>query len=193
MLTEAVVRESLRIKLLAGLPSAEAVYEMWVPQSYERADIALIGSTMDGFEIKTERDTLKRLPRQASAYARLFDRCHIVLADRHVKGAIDILPAWWGVILINGGMMPSFECIREAGANSDVDPHTLVRLLWKDEVHAALCTLGAQPEAGAGRFRMWEELLSLVDIATLKTVVRQALVRRDPALARISTKRFSVT
>ena len=191
MLTEAVVRESLRNKLIDGLPSAETVYEMWVPKSYERVDLALIGTTMEGFEIKTERDTLKRLPRQASAYARLFDRCYVVLADRHVQGAIDILPTWWGVMVVDGGMTPRFECIREPEVNHDVDPHTLVRLLWKDEVYAALCEFGAQPEAGAGRFRMWEELLSLIDVVTLKTVVRQALTRRDPTLARIATKRFS--
>ena len=42
-----------------------------MPRSNERAGIAVIGTRMDGFEIKTERDTLRRLPRQASAYARL--------------------------------------------------------------------------------------------------------------------------
>jgi len=192
MLTEAIVRESLRHDLLAAVPSAEAMDEFWVPRSYERADIAVIGPTMDGFEIKTERDNLKRLPRQAAAYSRLFDHCYVVLADRHVREAVDILPSWWGMILIRGETTPTFECLREAHVNRDVDPETLVRLLWRDEVHAVLCALGAPPEPKAGRFRMWGELLELVDIEVLKAAVREALIRRDPNLARISSRRFNV-
>src|SRR5665213_2602297 len=83
--TEAVVRHSLREEMLALAPStAEAIYEFWVPRSHERADVVVIGATIEGFEIKTERDSLKRLPRQAEAYTRIFDRCHAVLAHRHV-------------------------------------------------------------------------------------------------------------
>jgi hypothetical protein len=95
VMTEAAVRHSLREQMLARAPStAEAIYEFWVPRSHERADVAVIGGTIDGFEIKTERDTLKRLPRQAEAYTRIFDRCHAVLAHRHVDKAMEMLPAW---------------------------------------------------------------------------------------------------
>jgi hypothetical protein len=193
VLTEAAIRESLSQELLSGLPSAEAVYELWVPRSYERADVAVIGPSMDGFEIKSERDTLRRLPRQAAAYARLFDRCYVVLASRHIEEALKILPAWWGVMVIRGDTKPGFERIREADVNPDVDPETLVRLLWRDEVHAALCALGAPPEPGTGRFRMWAQLLDLVEVEVLKTAVREALIRRDPGSARISSRRFSAS
>ena len=192
MLTEAVVRDSLRKEVLAAVPRAEAVYEFWVPRSHERADVALIGPRMDGFEIKTERDTLKRLPRQAAAYARLFDRCYVVLAERHVEDALDILPAWWGITVIRGDSTPGFERIRQADINHNVDPETLVRLLWRDEVHATLCAFGAPPDPRAGRFRMWEQLLALVDLEALKVAVREALIHRDPARARIPSQRFSV-
>jgi hypothetical protein len=194
-MTEAVVRHSLREEVLAAAPhSAEAVYEFWVPRSNERADVAVIDSAaIDGFEIKTERDTLKRLPRQAEAYTRLFDRCHAVLALRHVDRAIEILPPWWGLLVIGTGDGPTFIRVRNADANNGVDPETLVRLLWRDEVHAALCELGAPPDPKAGRFRMWEQLLSLLDLDGLKAVVRDALLCRDPSSARIPTQRFAVT
>lgn len=188
------MRHSLREEVLAAAPhSAEAIYEFWVPRSNERADVAVIGSAaIDGFEIKTERDTLKRLPRQAEAYTRLFDRCHAVLALRHVDKAIEMLPPWWGVLVIGTDGGPTFIRVREADANTGVDPETLVRLLWRDEVHAALCGLGAPPDPKAGRFRMWEQLLILLDLDGLKAVVRDALLRRDPSRARIPTQRFAV-
>src|SRR5450755_4976732 len=75
MLTEAVVRESLREEVLARLPElSETIYEFWVPLTNERADVVAIGTSLWAFEIKTHRDNLARLPRQVAAYSRLFDR-----------------------------------------------------------------------------------------------------------------------
>lgn len=192
MVTEAEVRHSLRAEVLASAPSsAEAVFEFWVPPSSERADIAVIGTTMDGFEIKTERDTLKRLPRQADAYTRVFDRCHAVLAPRHVEKALEILPPWWGVQLIDEGL--SFMTLREPAHNQNVDPEALVRLLWRDEAYAALCEIGTVPDSRTGRFRLWEMLLALLDVDSLRRVVRETLLGRDARRARIPSQRFAVT
>jgi hypothetical protein len=194
MITEAVVRHSLREEMLALAPAtAEAIYEFWVPRSHERADVAVIGTTIDGFEIKTERDTLKRLPRQAEAYTRVFDHCFAVVAHRHVEKAIEMLPPWWGVLVIGVDAAPSFSLVREADPNDGVDPETLVRLLWRDEALAALCGLGAPADPRAGRSRMWDQLLGLLDLDSLKAIVRDALLRRDPARARIPSQRFAIS
>lgn len=193
-MTEAVVRHSLKQTILATASTpTEAVYEFWVPRTNERADVAVIGDAIEAFEIKTERDTLKRLPRQAEAYARLFDRCHAVLAARHVDSAVDMLPPWWGVLVYRDDGEPSFEVLRDAAINVDVDAETLVRLLWRDEAHAALCALGSPPDLRAGRPRMWDLLLTLLDLEDLKAVVRRTLLHRDPRQARIPSRRFSVS
>lgn len=191
VVTEAEVRNCIRAAVLASAPLAEAVCEFWVPQSNERADIAVIGSTIDGFEIKTERDTLKRLPRQVDAYGRVFDRCYAVLAGRHVDMALEILPAWWGVQVIDEARC--FSMLRPAEHNYGVDPETLVRLLWREEAYAALCQMGIRPDPRAGRYRLWEMLLTASDLDGLKSVVREALLRRDPSRARIASRRFAIT
>lgn len=195
VMTEAAVRQRLRHEVLstASEPS-EAVYEFWVPRSHARADVAVIGAAVfEGFEIKTERDTLNRLPGQMAAYARIFDRCHAVLALRHLDKAMEMLPPSWGVLVIENDATSSFGVVRVADTNHNVDPETLVRLLWRVEAHAALCALGAQPDPRAGRSRMWELLLALHDLDMLKQVVRQALLYRDPSRARIPSQRFAVT
>lgn len=192
MVTEAHVRDSLRAELLASHEaSTEAMYEFWVPQSNERADVAVIGPLLEGFEIKTQRDTLKRLPRQADAYGRIFDLCHVVLAVRHVERALEILPAWWGVQVIDETL--HFSTLRPAEPNEGVHPQTLVRLLWRDEAFVALCNLGTPPDPRAGRYRLWETLLALLDVEGLKQVVREALLTRDASRAQIPTQRFAVT
>jgi hypothetical protein len=192
VVAEAMVRHWLREDALAsaGQPS-DAVYEFWVPRSNERADVVVISNEMSGFEIKSERDTLQRLPRQAAAYARLFDRCSVVLAERHLVGAVTILPEWWGVIVIvQTGEELSFRHVRSAGPNPDVDPETLVRLLWREEVRSVLSALGREPDRQASRASMWQQLLDVADLDRLKDEVRGTLLRRDRTVARIPTRRF---
>lgn len=192
--SEATVRHSLREDILGAVQGhAEVIYEFWVPKSNERADVVVIGALMQGFEIKTERDNLKRLPRQTEAYARVFDRCHAVLAERHIDRAMDILPTSWGVLVIETEPRLNFRELRGAVVNDAVDAEVLVRLLWRDEAHAALCALGCVPDPRAGRFRMWELLLALLDIDGIKQVVRDALLQRDPTRARISSHRIAVS
>ncbi|MGP0036921.1 MAG: sce7726 family protein [Solirubrobacteraceae bacterium] len=189
---EAVVREALRAHAMAAISGArDAVDEFWVPRSNERADIAVIGRSMDGFEIKTERDTLKRLPRQAEAYGRLFDRCTAVVAQKHSDQAAQILPGWWGIttVVVDGSVR--FTVLRPSRPNAAIDPETLVRLLWRDEAMAALVQLGREPEQRASRGSLWNDLLQSTTVGQLRDLVRRALLCRDPAQARIATRRFT--
>lgn len=179
MATEATVRHALRRHLLVEHKyPTETVDEFWVPRSHERADMAVIGRLLTGFEIKTERDTLRRLPRQAGAYGRVFDRCTVVVAAKHSNAAIDMLPEWWGIVEVSVNGHVTFAETRKARPNQAVDPETLVRLLWRDEVAAALTTLGARPAPRTARSAMWRELLHLADLRQLRAAVRHALVRR---------------
>ena len=104
--------------------------------------------------------------------------------------ALEILPSWWGVQVIGEG--PSFLTLRLAEPNAGVDPETLVRLLWRNEAYAALRELGTPPDPQAGRYRLWGMLLALLDVEELKQVVREALLVRDAARARMPTQRFAV-
>jgi hypothetical protein len=189
---EGIVRDALRERALTAIYGArETVDEFWVPRSHERADLAVIGRSIDGFEIKTERDTLRRLPRQIDAYGRLFDRCSVVVAEKHCEEAAALLPAWWGIttIHVNGGV--SFTEIRQPKRNPAVDPEILVRLLWKEEVAMALVNLGATPVERASRGALWRALLETATFSQLRAAVRRALLDRDPARARIATQRFT--
>ncbi len=141
---------------------------------------------MAGFEIKTERDTLRRLPRQVQAYGRVFDTCNIVTAERHLDAALDLVPDWWGVIAyVNQDCPLAFHQVRASEANRTLDPETLVRLLWRDEVRAALALIGAKADPQESRASMWQHLLDLIDLSRLRDLVRSALLHRDPAAARL--------
>jgi hypothetical protein len=50
-----------------------------------RADLAVFDDCFYGVEIKSEADTLKRLPSQMEGYARYFDRTILIVAAKHLR------------------------------------------------------------------------------------------------------------
>lgn len=190
-MSESIVRAALRLHVMSSVAGAEGTLdELWVPRSNERADIAVIGRCMDGFEIKTERDTLKRLPRQMVAYGRLFDRCTAVLDPRHRPKAETILPEWWGITTVTVDDAVTFTVVRKASSNPSVDPEILVRLLWRDEAFDALVAIGRAPDVRTTRSRLWADLLRFASLTQLRAVVRDALLSRTTDQAKIPNRRF---
>lgn len=169
--------------------SALLVEEFWVPCTRERADLAAVGEELWAFEIKSARDSLRRLPRQTAAYGRLFDRCALIVADGHVAAAREIVPDWWGLAVMDDpDEGPSWQ--RPALANFTIDPELVVRLLWREEAAAAIIGLGQAIPPRCSRIAMWSYLVRELEVEALCRTVREALRRRDPAQAKIPTKRF---
>jgi hypothetical protein len=70
--------------------------------STRRADLALLGQgRFIGVEIKSERDTLKRLSGQLDAYLQTFDEVILVVAERHLTAALKICPDAVSIYLIS--------------------------------------------------------------------------------------------
>src|SRR5262245_39425246 len=76
---------------------ARLVEEMGIWSGSVRIDIALINGSLSGYELKSDSDTLERLPRQLAIYGRVFDYLHLVVGKRHADKARALLPDWWGV------------------------------------------------------------------------------------------------
>src|SRR4051812_8285009 len=67
-----------------------------------RVDVAAVNGALWGYEIKSERDTLRRLPTQVEVYSRVLDFAALVVAERHRDHAVDLLPDWWHVVVVTG-------------------------------------------------------------------------------------------
>src|SRR4051812_34115152 len=65
-----------------------------------RADVAAVNCSLRGYEIKSENDTLNRLPLQIPFYDRVFDFSVIVAAEKHLKYARKIVPQHWGITVV---------------------------------------------------------------------------------------------
>jgi hypothetical protein len=73
------------------------VDEFGLCQGDVRVDVAVINSALNGFEIKSDSDTLDRLPAQQHVYSKVLDTVTIVAGEKHVDGILKIVPEWWSV------------------------------------------------------------------------------------------------
>ena len=141
-----------------------------------RVDIAVINGELIGYEIKSARDNLQRLPRQIEFYNSVFDRVILVVDERHMAGALQLLPEWWGVKGIFGSRL---ESVREGGCNQDVDAWSLCWLLWREEALEILNRHGlSQGMKSKPKRVLFDRLAKSLPLTTLKLEVRQALKRR---------------
>jgi hypothetical protein len=180
------IRNALRKHLDAALerdPTAVLVEEFGVCRGTVRADLAIISQSLRGFEIKSDQDTLKRLPAQAAAYNRVFDTVTIIVGLRHLRAVEDMVPPWWGILLFDTRPegQPKLSCFRLEDQNPSLDPFALVQLLWREDVLGLLEARGlsAGMKSKPRRY-LWEVLSKSFSLGDLQEMVRTQLkVRPD--------------
>lgn len=138
-MTDLQVRTAFHRDVLKKAHACEDTFvvdELGLKNGQVRADIAVLNGKLIGYEIKTDSDTLARLPHQITAYNEVFQRVYIVTGKKHLDGVCASIPEWWGIYLIQerSAGSYSFKCHRKAKANKSQDSFGLSQLLWKDEV-----------------------------------------------------------
>lgn len=182
------VRHALRRSLVerfAAESDTLIVEEFGLLEGSARIDMAAINGALHGYEIKSEGDTLHRLPRQVELYGRVFDYVTLVRSERHGPTSEDIVPDWWGINVACKSRWVSLEVVRDAYRNPVVDPASVAGLLWRSELLSILEARGL--DAGvrsATRARMGDRLAASLVAGELGCVVRDALRARSDWRAR---------
>ena len=177
------IRDSLRVTMASSCSqpkSSLVIEELGVCGGHVRVDLAIVSDVLHGYEIKSDRDSLRRLQRQVEHYSNVFDRATLVVGDRHFSEAIDSLPSWWGVTLffVNGGRI-LFRSIRDSGRNPDRLPRALVQFLWRDEVLFLLKERDLDKGVRSkSRRDLWDRMCTYFDIEEIAEAVRGRLLAR---------------
>lgn len=182
-LRDSEIRAALREKLHlihAGEPDTAIIDELSLSQGEARVDVAVVNGTFSGYEIKSDRDTLTRLPHQLAVYEQCFNTITIVVGSSHVAACRDSVPGWWGIweaIRQSDGNI-ILEERRQPISNDRISPQQVVKLLWRDEVREALKELDAEVRAKATRRELWETLVASISPQDLFRTVRDRLRAR---------------
>ncbi len=154
--------------------------ELGLCRGQSRVDLVAVNGIMHGFEIKSDRDSLRRLQNQVGFYSGVFDCATVVVGKHHLTKTIDIVPSWWGVLLILASPSgPRIEIMRRGKNNPKRDPRSLVELLWRDEAIALL----DQRDASRGirskpRSVIWDRVCEHFDVDEIAAEVRARLKTR---------------
>lgn len=163
-----------------GDADTRIVEEMGIWNGAVRVDLAVINGELAGYEIKSARDTLQRLPAQAALYNAVFDRVHLVAAENHVSQALAQIPEWWGVVVaLQDEDTVRLHVLRPSSQNWALQPIQIARLLWREEALEILETYGSgRGVKRASREQVAERLIMTLGLDELRQEVRQRLKKR---------------
>lgn len=178
------IRKALKQKVLtahARAPDTRIIDELGLDHGAARVDVALVNGILHGFEIKSERDTLNRLPGQMPIYNSVLDRVTLVTCARHAEAVLQAVPSWWGVKVAEVGPRGGtwFHSLQRPRNNPSLQPLAIARLLWRDEALMLLEQIGeARGLVGKPRATLYARLAEAAPLKLLRSYVRERLKKR---------------
>lgn len=155
------------------------VEEFALHRGTARLDVAALNGSFLGFEIKSQQDSLNRLPRQVEFFSRVVDEMTLVCAPRHLSPAAELIPSWWGVIAATeSDGRCELEVTRPSGANPDLDVESCLLMLWRPELQAVARRKGFRGVARSTRSELAHDLARELSHGEARDVVRELVKHR---------------
>ncbi len=108
-----------------------------------KADLVILNGTATVYEIKSERDSLARLPNQIENYKKVFASVNVISSEAHVDAVLSMVPDDVGVMCLS--TRDHIRTVREAVDQPQrVCPVTVLESLRSAEARAVLKMLGVR-------------------------------------------------
>lgn len=147
--------------------------------SSARIDISVLNGSLHGYEIKSERDTLERLPKQVEYYTKIFEYITIVTTEKYIKKVIEIIPEFFGIFLIeNKKGILKLKKIRNSKKNKNIDYFELAKLLWKEELKEILKENKIKKVSSLTRIELTKKLVENIPCNIIKKNVLNKIKNR---------------
>lgn len=170
-------RDLLREPMYINDESTIIIPEMNILNGYVRIDIAVINGLFHGYEIKSDMDTLQRLPRQAEYYSNVFDEMILVTTPKYIEQVQKMIPSWWGIRYYNE--LNELITIRNCYCNNNVDPYSRLTLLWKDELIELLCRYSDKKYKSKTKFALIDIIIKEVPHNVIIEYTREVIKLRE--------------
>lgn len=175
------IRVALKAWLAATAgPDDYLIEELGLERGQARLDLALVNGSLSGYEIKSDYDSLRRLPGQVERYAKVLDHVTLVASPKMLATARAHVPPWWGLIIATRqeGIV-LFRQARRARRNPAKNLRVVVELLWQKEAVQLLEQHGlAKGMRGKPRRLVWDRIVEQLDSELVERVVRTRLKAR---------------
>ncbi|WP_051750382.1 sce7726 family protein [Phycicoccus jejuensis] len=144
-----------------------------------RMDAMLVSDRLCAFEIKSDVDSLSRLPRQVQAYGMVAERATLVVGERHLAGASQLVPPWWGIWVARWRDGQVVLTSRRVGRlNREVNPLAVASFLDRRALLAALRGSGTPRLASLSVDDLRQLLIAEMGSSKTLRLARQTLLER---------------
>ena len=169
------LRQATKEMLRSRMDAQARLYEeLCVQEGAARIDLALMTDRLEGFEIKSDFDNCKRLPRQAEAYNSVFDTMSIITGPCLAAEASAMVPKWWGLAWAHrdADHMVTLRWLRKAKPNPARSAVRLAQLLWREEASEELAKHAIKPiSKRATRAQLQTQLAEHMDADGMRSAV----------------------
>jgi hypothetical protein len=183
LLADKDIRPILRVRFAPpNSPEKDTVLveELGVCQGQGRIDMAVVNGSLHGIEIKSDRDSLRRLAGQVEMFGEILDFATLVVGERHLVDALKIIPKWWEVLRVEATFHgPKLKRLRHGCKNPSRNARSLVELLWLEEAIELLEKRNAAHGVrGKTRDVVWDRVCQHFSLDEIADTVRDRLKAR---------------
>ncbi len=181
-----LVREQLKKQLNETSEETTVLEELSIARGRARVDVVLLDQRgAHAYEIKSDADTLARLPNQVRYYSQTFSVVTLVVGLEHATQAINIIPSWWGVAVaqIHDGEVVIGD-IRQAKPNPVLDVHEASDVLRKEELVSLIESSRKDVKVcrNVSRAKLMNQVREMVSEEQFINALPQLLVQRSSSL-----------
>ncbi len=174
---EYVYKSAIARKILLGrhsLRTATMLTEVRVEGS--KADVVVLNGTSTVYEIKSDRDSLARLPAQLNAYRRSFASVNVITSAGHAAQVVELAPPDVGVLVLNERGKIS-EVQKSVCVPERIRSENLLGILRASEAIEVLSRLGHKVPSvpNTQRYRVICEMFAELDPISLHETVTRVL------------------
>nr|WP_136251522.1 sce7726 family protein [Ningiella ruwaisensis] len=179
-MTDPEIRQLLfsRLAKRKTFDDSQICEEIPIQNGLVRADVVLCGNKLECFEIKSHKDTLKRLFAQGWHYGQCFDQVNLICATKHIDKSLGIIPRWWGVFEVTGS--GSLTMLRKAQNNPQISSHGMADLLENNKAREILKQFGSSK--GVSRMshsQLQKAIGEQLSVSQLRELTKRALIERQ--------------
>lgn len=154
--------------------------EMAICDGLSRVDIAVANGNLYGYEIKSDADTLDRLPLQQEFYNKTFDKVFIVVGQKYGSVIEEFIPSWWGIYIAcyDKNQNIIFKQKKRGRKNTSVNAESLLELLWREETENLLKIHGYKGLSGKNRRILRRIAVDNLSLQEIKDYTRETIKQR---------------
>jgi len=180
------IRTALVERLGPDGVSCRVRHEVWVRGPVEvRLDLLAVtgadpttgqGGIVEAFEIKSDADSVTRLPKQIAGYDQVAQRCWLAVGSRHHTKAAALLPDHWGVLVHDA---TGLHLDRPASENPNLNPAIALNLVVGRPALTDLARRAGRPHRPVSRM-LTDELREHIAAAPTDWVMAQVAANVAP-------------